>query len=209
MGAMMLLVAMLISTASAQITSVADLEGVYNMEWKGYYWSAFGEWLGQDGSTTVKIRAIEGTDSIEIKGFMMDGCVAKAKVDVDAMTVSIPKQKVSETVLEIFSSIYTRKFDAIGYGIEDWDWEVFVPTNDLLTGTLKAEKTISIRGPMVLFQWNDIYNFPGVVEKIKLTYDSPLPNDDPQEPVRGDINGDGVVDVSDVNIVINIMLGKE
>ena len=32
----------------------------------------------------------------------------------------------------------------------------------------------------------------------------------PEAPLLpGDINGDGVVDISDVNIVINIMLGKE
>lgn len=31
----------------------------------------------------------------------------------------------------------------------------------------------------------------------------------PVEPVRGDITGDGVVDIADVNAVINMMLGKE
>ena len=31
---------------------------------------------------------------------------------------------------------------------------------------------------------------------------------DPVQPQRGDVNGDGKVDVSDVNILINIMLGK-
>ena len=29
------------------------------------------------------------------------------------------------------------------------------------------------------------------------------------EPVLGDITGDGVVDIADVNAVINMMLGKE
>ena len=32
--------------------------------------------------------------------------------------------------------------------------------------------------------------------------------DDPQPGKPGDINGDGTVDISDVNAVINIMLGK-
>ena len=29
-----------------------------------------------------------------------------------------------------------------------------------------------------------------------------------QQPVLGDVNGDGQVDISDVNAVINMMLGK-
>ena len=199
------LTALLSNSATAQVTSVADLEGVYTMEWQGYYWSAFGEWLGENGSTTVEIRAIEGTDSVVINNFLMDGCVAKAMVDVNAMTVTIPKQKISETILQYGD----RYFDAIGMGVEDWDLESFVPSDSPLTGTVSGEKVFSVRGPMVLYRWNNIYHFNSVVEKIKLTYESPLPSDEPQEPVRGDVNGDGKVDISDVNVVINIMLGKE
>ena len=32
---------------------------------------------------------------------------------------------------------------------------------------------------------------------------------DAAEPVRGDVNGDGTVDIGDVNAVINIMLDKQ
>lgn len=40
------------------------------------------------------------------------------------------------------------------------------------------------------------------VTKIDYTYTT-------QETIVGDINGDGLVDISDVNLVINVMLGKE
>ena len=203
----LLMAAMLLgNTATAQITSVKDLEGVYTMAWKGYYWQAFGnEQLGQDGTTSVEVRAIEGTDSVEIKGFMAEGCVAKALVDITAMTVTLPKQKISE----VFLYMVTRKYDAIGLGVEDFDWETFLPSDSPLAGTINTEKKFAILGPMVLYQWADPYHFNGVVEKITLTYESPLPDVGPTDPVRGDLNNDGKVDVSDVNIIINIMLGKE
>lgn len=34
-------------------------------------------------------------------------------------------------------------------------------------------------------------------------------DDQPDPHVQGDVTGDGTVDVSDVNIIINVMLGKE
>lgn len=202
----LLMTAMLLgNTATAQITSVADLEGVYTMAWQGYYWSDFGEQLGSDGNTTVEIRAIEGTDSVEIKGFLTESCLAKALIDIAAMTITLPKQKISETI----QKMQGRSYNAIGLGVADWDYETFLPSDSPLTGTISAEKKFSIKGPMVLYQWDDIYHFNAVVEKITLTFESPLPDDGPTEPVRGDLNDDGKVDVSDVNIIINIMLGKE
>ena len=33
--------------------------------------------------------------------------------------------------------------------------------------------------------------------------------DQPDPHVQGDVTGDGTVDVSDVNLIINVMLGKE
>ena len=50
--------------------------------------------------------------------------------------------------------------------------------------------------------------FGAIANDIDLTFVLQQEKTDP-EPVRGDFNGDGVVDIADVNIAINMMIGKE
>ena len=51
---------------------------------------------------------------------------------------------------------------------------------------------------------NPVYTYAGDGPTINLHFRNGI-----TDVVKGDINGDGVVDISDVNSVINMMLGKE
>lgn len=64
-----------------------------------------------------------------------------------------------------------------------------------------AQATLLFSAPKAL----EIENNIPAVRSIKVW---PVTKSAATEPVRGDVNGDGKVDVADVNIIINIMLGK-
>lgn len=53
-----------------------------------------------------------------------------------------------------------------------------------------------------------VASFGAISDDIDLTFTMQQEQTDP-DPVRGDLNGDGKVDIADVNISINTMLGKE
>ena len=93
-----------------------------------------------------------------------------------------------------FSAFYCEyDFDYIGWGAGDGqDW---YPDGDML---YKKAKLYVPRGTMELYkQTSGWKNFVNIEE-----YDLPVDN-----PV-GDVTGDGTIDISDVNAVINMMLGK-
>lgn len=52
-----------------------------------------------------------------------------------------------------------------------------------------------------------VASFGAISDDIDLTFNMQQEKTEP-EPVRGDLNGDGRVDIADVNIAINIMIGK-
>lgn len=53
-----------------------------------------------------------------------------------------------------------------------------------------------------------VVSFGSIADDIDLTFVMQQPEPEQPEPVRGDLNGDGVVDIADVNIAINIMIGQ-
>ncbi|MBR1476157.1 MAG: hypothetical protein IJ613_11365 [Muribaculaceae bacterium] len=190
---------------------IAGIEGVYTMTWDGALDGDGWDEMGAAGSIdAVEIRGIPGTDSVTIKNFYMEGITVKAGFKSTSM-LSIPRQKVSDELLTSYDN--SCKFDAIG-GANYFDYDLwrYRATQDLDDGLIDSDngQIKFARGLswMVICQYADkgMETPTRAYQNVKLTYQSPLPS---VEPVRGDVNGDGIVDVGDVNLVINIMLGKE
>lgn len=79
------------------------------------------------------------------------------------------------------------------------DENLKVPANSMTTCFLPVDMTIPTYFRIAMVSGSD--KQPCYVDNIKFYYQEVL--------TTGDINGDGVVDIADVNAVINMMLGKE
>ena len=82
------------------LSTVSDLAGDYVLSYSNYDES------GYDGGNLVEISAVEGTDSILIDGFY--DYAVKAKVDLSAMTISIPCSYLCTTD---YGDVYLAYFD--------------------------------------------------------------------------------------------------
>lgn len=161
------------TTASAQVTSIDQLEGIYNMTWNGYT-SPDGFPTGLSGEATVELRAIDGTNEVTMTGFYMDGCVATASVDLTTMKVTIPSQQVLGELMTCYDN-QSYKFDAIGTGAFDWDWEMTLPNNQPLTGTIDENRRISLNELMLAFRWGHPEFGSRAYQQVALQYVEPLP----------------------------------
>lgn len=187
---------------------IAGIEGVYTMTWDGALDGDEWDEMGAAGSIdAVEIRGIPGTDSVTIKNFYMEGIIVKAGFKSTSM-LNIPLQKVSDELLTSYDN--NCQFDAIGdadyFDYNLWRYRATGGLDGYIdSGKIKFATNSHI---MVICQYADkgMETPTRAYQNVTLTYQSPLPS---VEPVRGDVNSDGIVDVGDVNVVINIMLGKE
>lgn len=170
------------STAGAQVTSIEDLEGIYNMTWKGAS-NPVGYDASPSGSATVELHATED-GAIELVGFYHPDVTAHATVEIAQKTISLPYQKVSETLLKVH-----YQFNAIGAGEFSYDYEQYIANGQPLTGTISDDKTISFSNVMVTCQDGyDYYSTDGY-KNVKLTFESELPS----TAVKGIVAGQAVV----------------
>ena len=108
------------------VSSLADLAGEYVMTYETLSSGSY------DGGCAVSISVVEGTDSIAITDFWEEDVVIKARVDLTAMTLSIPNQVMG------YNSTY-------GY----YDLALCTSTGSPdrtteLAGTINSDGTISI-----------------------------------------------------------------
>ena len=106
------------------ISSTSDLAGDYVLSYESYS-------SEYDGGDLVEISAISGTDSILIDGFL--GYEVKAKVDISAMTISIPYQYL--TTVSGYGDFYLIYFDT--------DSAAYSATTEI-TGTISTDGTITL-----------------------------------------------------------------
>ena len=122
------------------VSTIADLAGEYVMTYSTLLSS------GVDGGNGATVAAIEGTDSISITDFWQSGAVVKAKVDLTAMTITIPNQVIGT------SSSYGD------YDIAYCTTSATADRTTELTGTISADGVITITSWWGIFFTDDTYS---------------------------------------------------
>ena len=123
------------------VTSVADLAGEYVMTFTTLVT------VGSDGGNGVTVSQVEGTDSIEIANFWESGITVKAKVDLTAMTISIPNQMVGThaTYGDYDIACYDTQTDSVARDTE-------------IGGTISTDGVISITSAWGVFLTSEAYS---------------------------------------------------
>lgn len=114
-------------SAVKAVSAISDLAGEYILSYESY--STF----STDGGNLVTIAAIDGTDSISITNFWETGAVVNAKVDISAMTITIPNQVIGYD--DTYGNYDIACFDASNYAVD---------RSTEITGTISADGTITL-----------------------------------------------------------------
>ena len=169
------------------VTSVSDFDGEYIL----CYYNIVDDDEYHDGGNVVTIAPVTGTDSISITNFWEDGAVVKAKIDISAMTISIPNQVIgsntsygdydiasydSSSEKPVRSTEITGTISSEGAITIDGDWGVFVTSGSNADNYFALYNNTTIEAPngKMIYTTYDYTLLAGVVDtaKVALTYNA-------------------------------------
>ena len=107
------------------VTSVADVAGEYVLTCTSLT-------TGYDAGFSVTITTTDDADSVAISNFYGGDSIIKAKVDISAMTISIPCQVIG------YNSTYSSTYSIVYYSSSGYN------RNTDVTGTISSDGTITL-----------------------------------------------------------------